>query len=160
VDSIEHGDVLEEAQIKIMVDRGVFWCPTLTVGDFVAGPRSVTNPIWSTLRDASHESFKRAYKAGVKIVVGTDAGGFDWDKINQAEEFKRYAALGMTNWDAMRSGTIVAAELLDQVGTLGVIAPGARADLVAMRDDPLKDITATERVAFVMKDGVVARAIK
>jgi imidazolonepropionase-like amidohydrolase len=160
VDSIEHGDVLEEAQIKIMVDRGVFWCPTLTVGDFVAGPRSATNPIWSTLRDASHESFKRAYKAGVKIVVGTDAGGFDWDKINEAEEFKRYTALGMTNWDALRSGTIVAAELLDQVGTLGVIAPGARADLVAMQDDPLKDITATERVAFVMKDGVVVRAIK
>lgn len=94
------------------------------------------------------------------IVVGTDAGGFDWDKINEAEEFKRYGALGMTNWDALRSGTIVAAELLDQAGTLGVIAPGARADLVAMRDDPLKDITATERVAFVMKDGVVVRAIK
>lgn len=160
VDSIEHGDVLEDVQIKIMVDRGVFWCPTLTVGDFVAGPRSVTNPIWSTLRDASHESFRRAYKAGVKIAVGTDAGGFDWDKINQAEEFKRYVDLGMTNWDALRSGTIVAAELLDQAGTLGVIAPGARADLVAMRDDPLKDITATERVAFVMKDGVVVRGIK
>jgi len=160
VDSIEHGDVLEEAQIKTMVERGVFWCPTLTVGDFVAGPRSVTNPIWSKLRDASHDSFKRAYKSGVKIVVGTDAGGFDWDKINEAEEFKRYVALGMTNWDALRSGTIVAAELLDQVGTLGVIAPGARADLVAMRDDPLKDITATERVAFVMKDGVVVRPIR
>jgi imidazolonepropionase-like amidohydrolase len=160
VDSIEHGNVLEDAQIKIMVDRGVFWCPTLTVGDFVAGPRSVTNPIWTTLRDASRETFKRASKAGVKIALGTDAGGFDWDKINQAEEFKRYVALGMSTWDALRSGTIVAAELLDQAGTLGVIAPGARADLVAMRDDPVKDITATERVAFVMKDGVVVRAIK
>lgn len=160
VDSIEHGDVLDDAEIKTMVERGVFWCPTLTVGEFVAGPRSVTNPIWSALRDASHESFRRAYKAGVKIVVGTDAGGFDWDKINQAEEFRRYVALGMTNWDALRSGTVVAAELLDQVGTLGVIAPGARADIVAMRDDPLKDITATERVAFVMKDGIIVRAPK
>jgi imidazolonepropionase-like amidohydrolase len=160
VDSIEHGDVLEEAQLKTMVERGVFWCPTLTVGDFVAGPRSVTNPIWSVLRDASHESFKRAYKAGVKIAIGTDAGGFDWDKINQAEEFRRYVALGMTKWDALRAGTVVAAELLDQAGTLGVVAPGARADLVAMRDDPLEDITATERVAFVMKDGLVVRAAK
>ena len=158
VDSIEHGDVLEEAQISTMVSRGVFLCPTLTVSDFVAGPRSVTNPIWSALRDASHDSFRRAYKAGVKIVVGTDAGGFDWDKINEAEEFRRYVELGMTNWDALRSGTIVAADLLEQTGTLGVIAPGARADLVAMHDDPLKDITATERVAFVMKNGIVVRS--
>ena len=120
----------------------------------------MTNPIWTTLRDAARETFKRAFKGGVKIALGTDAGGFDWDKINQAEEFKRYVALGMSNWDALRSGTIVAAELLDQAGTLGVIAPGARADLVAMRDDPVTDITATERVAFVMKDGTVVRAIK
>jgi imidazolonepropionase-like amidohydrolase len=160
VDSIEHGDVLEDATIKQMVDKGVFWCPTLTVGEFVAGPRSVTNPIWAALRDASHESFKKAYKAGVKIVVGTDAGGFDWDKINEAEEFRRYAALGMAPWDVLRAGTIAAAELLDQIGTLGTIAPGARADLVAMREDPLADASATERVAFVMKDGVVVRPIK
>ncbi|OFW07371.1 MAG: hypothetical protein A3H96_05195 [Acidobacteria bacterium RIFCSPLOWO2_02_FULL_67_36] len=160
VDSIEHGDVLEDATIRQMVDKGVFWCPTLTVSDFVAGPRSVTNPIWAALRDASHESFRKAYKAGVKIVVGTDAGGFDWDKINQAEEFRRYGALGMAPWDVLRSGTVVAAELLDRAGTLGTIAPGARADLVAMREDPLADVTATERVVFVMKDGVVVRAIK
>jgi imidazolonepropionase-like amidohydrolase len=160
VDSIEHGDVLEDGQIQAMVERGVYLCPTLTVGEFVAGPRSVTNPIWSTLRDASHESFRKAYKAGVKIVVGTDAGGFDWDKINEAEEFRRYTALGMTAWDALRAGTVVAAELLDQTGTLGTIAPGARADLVAMRDNPLTDMSATERVAWVMKDGVVVRQLQ
>jgi imidazolonepropionase-like amidohydrolase len=160
VDSIEHGDVLEPGEIRTMVERGVFWCPTLTVGEFVAGPRSVANPIWSALRDASHESFRRAYKAGVKIVVGTDAGGFDWDKINEAEEFRRYTALGMSAWDALRAGTITAAELLDQTGTLGTVAPGARADLVAMRDNPLTDMSATERVAWVMKDGVVVRPLR
>jgi imidazolonepropionase-like amidohydrolase len=155
VDSIEHGDVLDDANIRQMVERGVFLCPTLTVSDFVAGPRSVTNRIWSDLQQAGRDSVRRAYKAGVKIALGTDAGGFDWDKINEAEEFRRYVALGMTPWDALRAGTIVPAELLDQAGVLGSVAPGARADLVAMRENPLDDITATERVVFVMKDGQV-----
>jgi len=160
VDSIEHGDVLDDKTIATMVERGVFLCPTLTVSDFVAGPRSATNPIWSALRDAAHESFRKAYKAGVKIVVGTDAGGFDWDKINNAEELRRYTALGMSAWDALRAATIVAAELLGQSGTLGTIAPGARADIIALRDDPMIDITAVERVSFVLKDGVVVKSIR
>jgi len=61
----------------------------------------------------------------------------------------------MTTWQALKAGTTTGAALLGKEGELGTLAPGARADLVAMRDDPLKDITATERVAFVMKDGVV-----
>ena len=157
VDSIEHGDVFDDATIAAMVQKKVYWCPTLTVTDFVAGPRSVTNPIWSELQAAVKDSFRRAHKAGVPIVLGTDAGGFDWDKINQAEEFKRYVALGMTHWQALASATVTAAAMLGQEGTLGVIAPGARADIVALAEDPLKDITATERVFFVMKDGQVVR---
>lgn len=157
VDSIEHGTVLDDAAIKTMAARGVYWCPTLTVLDFVAGPRSVTNPIWSALRTAVQESFRKAYKAGVKIAVGSDAGGFDWDKINNAEELRRYAGLGMPAWDVLRAATIVPAELLGQEGTLGVIAPGARADIIGLPGDPLTDITVTERVSFVMKDGVVVK---
>ena len=140
-----------------MVQRKVYWCPTLTVSEFVAGPRSVTNPIWADLLAATRDSFARARKAGVPIVLGTDAGGFDWDKVNQAEEFRRYVALGMTPWQALRSGTVTAAAMLGEEGTLGVIAPGSRADIVALADDPLQDITATERVSFVMKDGLVVR---
>jgi imidazolonepropionase-like amidohydrolase len=155
VDSIEHGDVLDEASVKRMAERKVYLCPTLTVTDFVAAPRS---GVWPELAQAARASFKRALAAGVPIVLGTDAGGFPWDKLNQAEEFRRYVALGMTPWQALRSATVVAAALLGQEGELGTLAPGARADLVAMRDDPLKDITATERVTFVMKDGVVVRA--
>ncbi len=160
VDSIEHGDILDEATIKTMAERGVYLCPTLTVSAFVSGPRSVTNPIWSDLEKASAESFKRALAAGVPIALGTDAGGFDWDKINQAEEFKRYVALGMTPWQALRAGTVTAAALLGQEGSLGTLAAGARADLVATDDDPLRDITATERVSFVMKDGVVVKDVR
>jgi imidazolonepropionase-like amidohydrolase len=155
VDSIEHGDVLDEASVKKMVERKVYLCPTLTVTAYVAGPRSVTNSIWSDLAKAADVSFKRALAAGVPIVLGTDAGGFPWDQINQAEEFHRYVERGMTTWQALRAGTVTAAAMLGKEGELGTLAPGARADLVATREDPLKDITATERVAFVMKDGVV-----
>jgi imidazolonepropionase-like amidohydrolase len=160
VDSIEHGDVLDDKSIAMLVERGVFLCPTLTVSDFVAGPRSTTNPIWSALRDAAHDSFRKAHRAGVKIVVGTDAGGFDWDKVNNAEELRRYTALGMSPWDALRAATTVAADLLGQTGVLGTVAPGARADIIALRDDPLTDITAVERVAFVLKDGVVIKPLR
>lgn len=157
VDSIEHGDVLDDASIAFMAAHKITLCPTLTVSAFVAGPRSVTNPIWNDLHEAAKDSFRRAHKAGVPIALGTDAGGFDWDKLNQAEEFRRYVELGMTPWEALRSGTVVAAALLGQEGSLGVIAPGARADIVGLEADPLRDITATERVSFVMKGGVVLR---
>jgi len=155
VDSIEHGLVLDEASVKKMAEKKVYLCPTLTVTAFVEGPRSVTNSIWSDLSKAADASFRRALAAGVPIVLGTDAGGFPWDKLNQAEEFRRYVDRGMTTWQALKAGTTTGAALLGKEGELGTLAPGARADLVAMRDDPLKDITATERVDFVMKDGVV-----
>jgi imidazolonepropionase-like amidohydrolase len=155
VDSIEHGDVLDAATIDAMVARGVWWCPTLTVTEFVAGPRSAANPIWEELRQAARGSFQRALAAGVRIVMGTDAGGFPWDEIHQAEELRHYVALGMTPWQALRSATVEPAAMLDRTGELGTFAAGARADLVAMADDPLADITATQRVVLVMKDGVV-----
>ena len=157
VDSIEHGDVLDDATIQGLVKQHAYWCPTLTVADYVAGPRSKTNPVWGELQQAARDSFKKALAAGVPIVMGTDAGGFPWDEINQAEELRRYVALGMTPWQALKSATVTAAEMLGQAGSLGTIAPGARADLVATKDDPLRDITATERVSFVMKAGVVVK---
>ena len=155
VDSIEHGDILDDASLETMARRRVYWCPTLTVGEFVAGPRSVTNPIWNDLRDAARASFRKALAAGVPIVAGTDAGGFPWDGPHQAEELRHYVELGMTPWQALRTATTTAAEMLGQAGVLGTIAPGAKADIVAVTGDPLRDITATERVSFVMKNGQV-----
>ena len=78
VDSLEHGDVLDDETVKAMVAKKVAYCPTITVADFVKGPRSKTNPVWDQLWAASQESFKRAYKAGAPIAFGTYAGGFDW----------------------------------------------------------------------------------
>ncbi len=156
VDSIEHGDVLDDATLATMAARGVYWCPTLTVTEYVAPRRAPQNPIWPTLLEELKKSFGRALEAGVKIALGTDAGGFPWE-MNPAQEFRGYVALGMTPWQALRAGTVTAAEMLDQAGKLGTLAPGAHADLVALRDDPLKDISATERVALVMKAGVVVK---
>jgi imidazolonepropionase-like amidohydrolase len=98
VDSIEHGDILDDATVARMAERHVYWCPTLTVTDYVAGPRSATNPVWGELREAARASFRRALAAGVPIVAGTDAGGFPWDEIHEAEELRRYVELGMTPW--------------------------------------------------------------
>ncbi len=155
VDSIEHGDVIDDATAKQMAQKKVYLSPTLTVQAFVEGPRTKLNPIWGALVKAADDSFRRALAAGVPIALGTDAGGFDWDKLNQAEEFKRYVDRGMTPWQALRSATVTAAALLGKESELGTLAPGAYADLVGMKEDPLKDITATERVSFVMKEGVV-----
>jgi len=138
-----------------MVERGIFWCPTMTVSEYVAGPRSAANPVWEELRQALHDSFEKALAAGVRIVLGTDAGGFPWDEINQVKELSYYVGLGMTPWQALRAATVEPAALLGRTGELGTFAAGARADLVAVEGDPLADIAALERVAVVMKDGVV-----
>jgi imidazolonepropionase-like amidohydrolase len=90
----------------------------------------------------------------VKIAFGTDVGGFPWtDPI--AAEFSRMAELGMTPMQAIQAATSKAAELLDRTEQLGVIAPGAYADVVAVDGDPLANIKVLENVGFVMKDGKV-----
>ncbi len=157
VDSIEHGDVLDDETIKVMAARKVPYCPTITVADFVREPRSKTNPIWTELWKASEESFRRAYKAGVPIAFGTDAGGFDWDKRSQAEEFSFMVRWGMTPWDAIRSATVVAAELLGESSRLGCLAPGCAADLIAVAKDPLADVKTLEDVRFVAVRGRVVK---
>src|SRR2546422_940324 len=80
-------------------------------------------------------AFTRALKKGVRIVLGTDVGGFPWTELNQAKEFEYYVQYGMTSMQAIKSGTSLAAELLGQ-RDLGVVAPGAYADLVAVAGDP------------------------
>ena len=159
VDSLEHGDVLDDETVKTMAAKKIAYCPTITVADFVKGPRSKTNPIWDQLWAVSQESFKRAYKAGAPIAFGTDAGGFDWDKRNQAEEFSFMVAWGMTPWDALRTATTVAADLLGphKDGKLGCLADGCVADLVAVKGDPLTDIKVMEKTVAVISRGKVVK---
>jgi imidazolonepropionase-like amidohydrolase len=110
------------------------------------------------LRASAHEvSFKKALKAGVKIVFGTDMGGIPWTQPI-AQEFSRMVEFGMQPMDAIQSATSRAAMMLDMEGKIGVVAPGAFADVIAVSGDPLRDIKVLESVQFVMKDGQVFRA--
>lgn len=150
VNTIEHGDGMTDSLLDVLVARGVYWVPTVTVSVYVAGPRG--GP-WGPMVAHQRQAFAHGLKKGVKIVLGTDVGGFPWTELNEAKEFGYYVQYGMSPMQAIKSGTSLAAELLGEPG-LGVVAPGAYADLVAVAGDPLKDITELERVRFVMKAGV------
>jgi imidazolonepropionase-like amidohydrolase len=157
-DSIEHGLDLDDALIAQMLKQGTWYVPTLSVyytdwaaADTAAGQRD-------RLRASTHEvSFKKALKAGVKIVFGTDMGGIPWTEPI-AQEFSRMVEFGMQPMDAIQSATSRAAVMLDMEGKIGVVAPGAFADIIAVNGDPLRDIEVLESVQFVMKDGQVFRA--
>ena len=106
-------------------------------------------------RASEHEvSFKKALKAGVKIAFGTDMGGIPWTEPI-ANEFGYMVKFGMSPMDAIKSATSTAANLLDMKGDIGVIAPGAFADIMAVQGDPLANVEALKTVKFVMKDGNV-----
>ena len=154
-DSIEHGLEMTDAQIAQMAKQGTWYCPTLSpyYGDW--GPEDTPGGKRDRARAAVHEgTFRKALAAHLKIVFGTDIGGMPWtDSI--AQEFDRMVKLGMSPADAIKSATSRAADMLDMKGEIGVIAPGAYADIAAVNGDPLKDIHVLEQVRFVMKDGAV-----
>jgi imidazolonepropionase-like amidohydrolase len=155
VRSIEHGQALDDECIKEMVQKGVFWCPTIHVMKYVAKGRAAEgNVIFMKLLENMPVVFGKALKAGVKIAFGTDAGGFAWTE-NQAQEFAHMVEWGMAPIQAIRSATIVAADLLEMSGKIGEITPGSYADIIAVKGDPLADITLLEHVEFVMKNGKV-----
>jgi imidazolonepropionase-like amidohydrolase len=158
VDSIEHGTSIRPEMAQQMAKKGIYFCPTLTVGAYVAEPRAKEGrAIWLEMPKVVAKSIQNSRKAGVKIVFGTDAGGFPWTEINQAQEFRHEVRLGMTPLEAIRSATTVAAEMLGWQGKVGVIAPGAFADVIAVSGDPLKDVSVLEKVDFVMKGGEVVK---
>ena len=153
VNSIEHGDGLTPDLIDRMVQQKVYWCPTIFVGAYVAEGRG---GIWPRMVEIEKAAFGEALRRGALpyISYGTDAGGYSWDE-NQAQELAYMVRYGMTPMQAIKSTTSVAAALLDQTANLGAIAVGRYADIIAVREDPLADITALQRVGFVMKGGVV-----
>jgi len=152
VDTIEHGDGFTDALLDEAARKGVYWVPTITVGAYVAPGRGGN---WVRMVDLEKAAFQKALKKNVKIALGTDAGGFDWKQLNEAEEFVYYANYGMTPMQAIRAGTSVPAELLGWSDKAGTIEPNKWADIVAVSGDPLKDITELKRVKFVMKGGIV-----
>ena len=158
VDSIEHGVGIPDELLDVMVSKGIYLCPTLTVTEYVAPGRTAAGaPIWGKMLQYHRDTFQRAVRKGVKIAFGTDAGGFSWDALNQAKEFDYETRYGMTPMQAIQSATRAAADLLDMSDRVGTLEAGKLADVVAVPGDPLRDISVMQNVSFVMKDGVVYR---
>ncbi len=154
-DTIEHGDGFDAESIDLMVQKGVYWCPTIYVTAYVADGRAAAgNPIWQQMIKLQEKAFGEAVKKGAKIAYGTDAGGYAWTE-NQAKEMSYMVRWGMTPMQAIQSATTVAAQLLQSENDLGALEPGKFADIVATTNDPLADISELEHVKFVMKNGQI-----
>lgn len=156
-DSIEHGSFLDEASIALFLNRGAFLVPTLSVQDVIAKEiEGAEGPMRSRMRDFLRhhpENVGSAYRSGVRIALGTDAGVVPHGQ--NARELEWLVKVGMTNADAIRAATIEAAELLGLEDDAGSLEPGRLADVIAVRGDPLADIGALREVTFVMKAGRV-----
>ena len=153
VDSIDHGFGISPDLAADMAARGTALVPTLLVTrEHEAHGSMISEPV----RAAHNRSFVNCLAAGVRIVFGTDVGGFEWTRVHQAEEFSLMTALGMPAADALQAGTLRAAELLGLGGTAGLLEPGAAADIVAVAGDPLQDIESLQRTELVIQAGRVA----
>src|SRR6266853_2865418 len=158
VDSIEHGNYIADADMMTMAQKGIFYVPTIYVGEYVAQGRAAAGAkVWLEMLKIHEETFRRAVAAGVKIAFGTDVGGFDWG-IDPAVEFPLMVKYGMTPAQAIRSATSSAAELLGMQNDVGSIAPGKYADIVAVKGDPLADVSLLQKIDFVMKGGEVYKS--
>lgn len=154
-DSIEHGLEITDAQIAQMVKQGTWYCPTMAVYYKDWAPADTPAGRRDRKRVTVHGiSLEKAVKAGVKIVYGTDMGGIEWTEP-EAQDFPYMTEFGMTPMAAIQSATSRAAEMLDMKDEIGVLAPGAYADVIAVAGDPLKDVRELEKVKFVMHDGSV-----
>src|SRR5437867_1522272 len=152
-DSIEHGLEMTDAQIAQMAKQGTWYCPTLAAYYHDWAPEDTPEGRRDRKRvDVHGASVRKAVKAGVRIVFGTDIGGIEWTE-QMAQEFSRLTEFGLTPMAAIQAATSRAAEMLDAKGELGAIAPGAYADVIAVSGDPLRNIRELENVRFVMQGG-------
>ncbi len=158
VDSIEHGDYISDADLKTMAQKGIYYVPTIYVGEYVAqGRANAGAKVWLDMIKIHADTFHRALNAGVKIAFGTDVGGFDWS-IDPAVEFPLMVKYGMTPIQAIRSATTSAAEMLGMQAEVGTVTPGKFADIVAVKGDPVSDISLLQKIDFVMKGGAIYKS--
>jgi len=151
VRSIEHGMLMDDEALKLLVDHGTFWCPTLSV--YLPESPEDDTELRRRIVARHKEVFQKAMKMGVKICFGTDVGAFEHG--TSSREFVRMVEYGMKPIDAIRSATIRGAELLRMEKQIGSIQTGKLADIIAVEGDPLSDIKAITKVTFVMKSGKV-----
>jgi imidazolonepropionase-like amidohydrolase len=161
VRSIEHGSLMDDEAIALMAEHGTYLVADIYDGDFIAEEGVKRGWPAETMRknaettDAQREGFSRAIAAGVRIAYGTDSGVYPhgWN----AKQLPYMVRFGMTPIEAIRSATIVAAELMGWEDRVGSLQRGRLADLIAVPADPLADLAILEDVPFVMKDGVVVK---
>lgn len=160
VDSIEHGTFMTDDVIELMKQKGTYWVPTNMAGEWVAKQAEVpgyfpeiVRPKAAAIGPAIRETFKKAYAAGVKIAFGTDSGVSPHGE--NAHEFELMVAGGMPPMKAIQSATLEAARLLRIDDRLGTLEPQKTADIVAVKGNPLDNISTLREIAFVMKEGVV-----
>jgi imidazolonepropionase-like amidohydrolase len=160
VDSIEHGTYLDDADMKLMVERGTWYVPTIIAGDYVAHQAKIPGfyPAQVAAKALAigpliQATAGRAYKAHVKIAFGTDAGVYPHGE--NAHEFELMVDAGIPPLYAIQAATVSASQLLKHEQDLGSITPGKFADIVAVPGNPLEDISIMRKVSFVMKQGVV-----
>ena len=162
VASVEHGGLIDEEGIRIMREKGTFLVPDILTDVYLlehahelSWPEQIIEKERS-LRGAQDANWSRAYRDGVKFAFGTDAGVYPHGQ--NARQFALLVKhLSLTPMQAIQTATVNAAELMGWSGRVGVIAPGSHADLIAVSGDPLTDVSALERVTFVMKGGAIVR---
>lgn len=163
VTSIEHGSLIDDEGIRMIKERGTYLVMDIYNDDYILAefskmgyPDRIIEKERSVGR-TQRENFQKAAKAGVKLAYGTDAGVYPhgWN----GKQFAHMVRWGLTPMQAIQTATVNAADLLGWNDKVGVIAPGAFADLIAVDGDPLKDVTELERVKFVMKGGIVYKEV-
>jgi imidazolonepropionase-like amidohydrolase len=160
VRSIEHGTLMDKETMGLMKKYGTYYVPTISAGEFVAEKAKVDGYYPEIIRPKAAKigpqiknTFQRAYKAGVKIAFGTDSG-VSYHGEN-GKEFLHMVEWGMTPMEAILSATKIGAELLGIEDRLGTIEIGKTADIIAVKGDPIKDISILQNVSFVMKNGII-----
>jgi imidazolonepropionase-like amidohydrolase len=160
ITTIEHGTQMTEEVMDLMKAKGTYFVPTIVAGKAVAENAKIQGyfhplvvPKALEIGPQIHETFKKAYKRGVKIAFGTDAGVYPHGQ--NGKEFGYMVEAGMPPMEAIKSATIVNAGILGMVDQIGSIEPGKLADIIATDENPLENIHTLENVFFVMKEGVI-----
>lgn len=162
VTSIEHGTFLDDEAMRLMVEKGTWYVPTLSAGIYVGGKAKVPGFFPEVVRPKAEkvgvqirDTFARAFRAGVKVAFGTDSGVSPHGE--NAQEFQYLVEGGMTPMQAIQAATSRAAEVLGS-SEVGAVEPGRYADLIAVGESPLEDVGVLRDVTFVMKGGEVVRS--
>jgi imidazolonepropionase-like amidohydrolase len=160
ITTIEHGTKMTEEVMDLMKQKGTYYVPTITAGRFVAEMAKVPGyyhplvaPKAAEIGSQIQQTFAKAYKRGVKIAFGTDAGVFPHGQ--NGKEFGYMVEVGMPAMEAIKAATIVNATILGMADKIGSIETGKLADIVATDENPLSNIKTFEQVSFVMKDGKI-----